>query len=729
MAHRNTNLVFTDQDIEDPEQVKNDSSNKRNTTSEISARHKKAKVLLENVKTYKQVEPNKSSEIMTNSYKKRNFQPIDDEIMTEQLDNAQDVEPDTDVDTDTNDSDKKSDSGSDTDADTDTDYKTDSSSNSSQDSDSDHSSDSSSDSDTNTNSDASLDSDSDPEADPSSKLDVSLESDCISNTSSVFSHKKPISKSISDTSTETESDSDSDSEKNSINISVDDQDQYRDYDYEKKLVHEIDKIFGDDVPVSLEYIINESWFKKLSKNDRREYLEKIKNLINKKNIPSTKEILDLNIPPRTIELLLFERLKLEDHDKMSPEYTMACEEFIRNFKFFSDKKNSELHDKLNSIQEKMFSQNKFTLSLKNRILNSDYDFSVKSVLFDKYLIMSDSDSDEAIKYKNWLETVLSIPTKSKEIKTTLNMSELSTDIMTKLNDKIFGMIEAKEEFLCTFINMISNPNCKYKALGLYGPPGIGKTMIVEILSQVLDLPFEKIALGGVSDANFLEGHGFTYIGSEPGCITKALIKMGCNNGIIYFDEVDKTSKYSKKSEIEHALLHITDFTQNHNFRDKYMPEIPIDLSKIIFIYSMNSVDHMDSALISRIPIIKFNGYDAKEKIIILKKFILPEILSNYLMKNEDVYVSDEVAEHLINSVKEADEIDKKSGVRELKNITNKLVNRINFHKIVSVNGKIPIKVSFEIANFSLPYTLTKKFIDTIISNTYSDKNTFNFMYI
>ncbi|AYV85085.1 MAG: hypothetical protein Satyrvirus3_16 [Satyrvirus sp.] len=505
---------------------------------------------------------------------------------------------------------------------------------------------------------------------------------------------------------------------NETNSDTSDEEIKSNSDEEIKLDEETEKIRDE--------LMSETWFNELSDKKQVYYIEKIRDLMTyKEKIPSTKEIIDLKIDPENIKILLVDRKELDFYDKLDPVYEEACRKFLRKFNNFVDTNNAEKYEKINSMKKKILNQTKFIESMRDRILNSDFDDKIKSIMYEKYITMTISDPETAPKYLTWIETALSIPQQPKKIvidaSIPLNqaISNLMVEMMDKLNKKIYGMDEAKEELLCMVANMIGNPSSKYKAIGLYGPPGIGKTMIAKIMSEVLELPMEQIALGGIVDSNFLEGHSFTYIGSEPGCITKSFIKMKYTNGIIFLDELDKISQTDKGKEIEHSLLHITDFTQNHDFRDKYMPEIPINLSNIIFIYSMNTISGLDSALASRIPVIKFDGYTSREKIDIVKKYIMPEILDNYGIGHGDVIIGPNEIQYLVQIVKEEDELDGKSGVRGLKKALDKIINRINLYKVASTNGKIDVKLSFDIPNFKLPFVIDSSLINKIIKNNSS----------
>jgi ATP-dependent Lon protease len=110
--------------------------------------------------------------------------------------------------------------------------------------------------------------------------------------------------------------------------------------------------------------------------------------------------------------------------------------------------------------------------------------------------------------------------------------------------------------------------------GFVGQPGTGKTYLARHLAKAIGIPFYQISFGGVKDASFFKGHGYTYVGSGPGEISKALISMGSKNGILFLDELDKIRNTPQGTEVASALLHILDYAQNHEFKDTYLSGIP-----------------------------------------------------------------------------------------------------------------------------------------------------------
>lgn len=107
--------------------------------------------------------------------------------------------------------------------------------------------------------------------------------------------------------------------------------------------------------------------------------------------------------------------------------------------------------------------------------------------------------------------------------------------------------------------------------------------------------------------------------------------------LILLDEVDKLAHY--RGDPAAALLEILDPEQNDHFIDHYL-EVPVDLSKAMFICTANYEDKIPQPLLDRMELIRFRSYDAAERAIITKQFLLPKTQSQYNVKNMPVVFED-----------------------------------------------------------------------------------------
>jgi ATP-dependent Lon protease len=303
-----------------------------------------------------------------------------------------------------------------------------------------------------------------------------------------------------------------------------------------------------------------------------------------------------------------------------------------------------------------------TSELENKILNLFPEDStnkkylyIQGLIYQKYkklCDMSPTDS-EYYKLKEWIDTAIKIPFNIKNSEIAKNdISNILLDIKKELDKELYGMDKVKEELLMAINQRFTNPSKSDTNIALVGPPGVGKTRIITILAKILNYPYEHISMGGTNDSSFLAGHSYTYEGARPGKIVTSLQSMKCNNGILFFDEIDKIANTSNGKEVVNQLLHITDFTQNDHFCDKYLPEIPIDLSKIWFIFSLNSIDDIDPILSNRLNYIYVDGYTFEDKIIIVKDYLLPKIYDKYnLCKDKYVFNDNIIKKIIIHSQK------------------------------------------------------------------------------
>jgi hypothetical protein len=213
-------------------------------------------------------------------------------------------------------------------------------------------------------------------------------------------------------------------------------------------------------------------------------------------------------------------------------------------------------------------------------------------------------------------------------------------------------------------------------------------------------PFAFIAMGGSSSGSTLEGHGYTYVNSTWGRIVDILMDTKCMNPIIYIDELDKVSNTENGKEIIGILTHLIDPTQNESFQDKYFTGIDIDISNVLFIFSYNDADLIDRILLDRIHRIKFENLTLDDKMVIVRKYILPDI-NNKMGFDETVIMSDEIIEHIINYYTS------EPGVRKLKEIIFDLFGEINLELLkTKYTTEITIPIMVTVDNIENKY-LTK----------------------
>lgn len=294
-------------------------------------------------------------------------------------------------------------------------------------------------------------------------------------------------------------------------------------------------------------------------------------------------------------------------------------------------------------------------------------------------------------YKRTIQEMHKSKTIANEFKNDLN------GIVDVLDESIYGHETAKNQILKIIGQWMNGEQSGY-CFGFEGSPGVGKTSLAKRgLANCLkdengvSRPFAFIALGGSCNGSTLEGHSYTYVNSTWGRIVDILMDSKCMNPIIYIDELDKVSKTEHGKEIIGILMHLIDTTQNNGFQDKYFSGIDIDLSKALFIFSYNDASQIDSILLDRIHRIKFDNLSLSEKLIISRKYILPEI-NKKMGLDGCVEMADDVISYIIETYT------LESGVRKLKEVMFDLYGEINIELLRCENAdsvKLPIEITIE----------------------------------
>ena len=385
----------------------------------------------------------------------------------------------------------------------------------------------------------------------------------------------------------------------------------------------------------------------------------------------------------------------------SPPEENSIDNQIDQFKALTPEKQNELIEAL----EKRPTTNESGINLMLKILTMKLPSEIKGMILSKYnsLQTLEPSSSEYFKMRNWLDKVISIPFGIyKDIPVRLEdgpgvCSDFMRNAKRYLDDAVFGQDESKLQIMQFISTKISNPDGRGMCLLLVGEPGVGKTSLIKNgIAKALGWPFQFISLGGDSDASTYTGHQLVYESSHCGKIVNSLIASKSMSTVLMFDEIDKISQTPKGEEIQNLLVHLTDPVQNMEFEDKYLAGVPIDLSKVMFVFSANDINKIDKVLLDRLTVITVKGYDLKQKVSIAEQYLLPTTLKEVNL-HERVAISKDILENIIQEYARDEK-----GVRELKRCIEQVVQKINMLRMYN-SPDLP----FHIKDFSLPFTLKK----------------------
>lgn len=377
-------------------------------------------------------------------------------------------------------------------------------------------------------------------------------------------------------------------------------------------------------------------------------------------------------------------------EPMSSEYHLLTQELRGQLKKYKDKSDTtgEKH-----------TYDMTTSELMVRCKELDTSDANKKIIY-SCIEKTQYNGEDSIKYKSWLDTVFKIPfgkySKNTEEGT---LADKLKKIRESMDDNILFMEDAKDKIL----TMI--PNESITAIALNGERGTGKSTIGKVIADALGRPFKMISLGGESDTSTMMGHNMTYIGSKCGSIIDAIIESQCMDPVILIDELDKIeiSSNGNGSSLYGFLTHLVDKATNQRFTgDRYLGNMEIDMSRVMFIFTYNDESVINKILLDRMFKITVEDYTIQQKKVIVTKSLLPIILK----KNEiTVEFTQDALDFILSN--------RGPGLRTIKHILDHIVARVKLLVLLTketYNSVVTLKYNRLFENYKEQHNTEKKVV-------------------
>lgn len=239
---------------------------------------------------------------------------------------------------------------------------------------------------------------------------------------------------------------------------------------------------------------------------------------------------------------------------------------------------------------------------------------------------------------------------------------------TVLDEDHYGIERVKRRILEELAVARLKGDASGTVICFVGPPGVGKTSLGRSIARTLGRTFARISVGGLRDESEIRGHRRTYVGAMPGTLVRAMRDAGSMNPVIMIDEIDKMGA-DVRGDPSSAMLEVLDPAQNHAFRDHYL-DLPLDLSKVLFVCTANVLDTIPRPLLDRMEVISLSGYTDEDKVEIARGHLIPRQMEATGVPGDRVEITDDGLRTVIS------EYTREAGVRGLERRIGGLLRRV-----------------------------------------------------
>lgn len=434
-------------------------------------------------------------------------------------------------------------------------------------------------------------------------------------------------------------------------------------------------IKSDKLDAYIKYLDKE--FIKLLKLSEDSYLEVIKSIEPLENPDSFVDMVaSYSITDEKLKQEILETLNITDRvekvlERIKVEISMAkIQRKLSNkvkSKIAEEQKEFYLREQLKAIQEELGEDDEEKREIdkyQDRIEKAKLPKEVKekaSYELSRLKNMNSSSSEGNV-IKGYLDWILDIPW-SKNTKESIDVVKARK----VLDDEHYGLEDVKDRIIEYLAVKQFSKSQKGPILCLVGPPGVGKTSIARSIAHATNRKYTRMSLGGMRDEAEIRGHRKTYVGAIPGRIVYSMRDAKSMNPLMLLDEIDKINS-DYKGDPSDALLEVLDSEQNKTFRDNYL-ELPMNLSKVMFIATANTLDTIPRPLLDRMEVIEVSGYTYEEKFNIAKDHLMNKIFKELDIPSEKVKFDDAAIRMVIEGYT------RESGVRGLERKLASLIRK------------------------------------------------------
>lgn len=206
-----------------------------------------------------------------------------------------------------------------------------------------------------------------------------------------------------------------------------------------------------------------------------------------------------------------------------------------------------------------------------------------------------------------------------------------------LDEELYGMEKVKQRVIETIIQINRTHTLPAYGLLIVGPAGTGKSQVAYAVAKILKLAWTTLDMSSINDPEQLTGSSRVYANAKPGIIMEAFAQAGESKLVFIINELDKANEGKGNGNPADVLLTLLD---NLGFTDNYM-ECMIPTDGVYPIATANDKSKISAPIMSRFAVIEIPDYTADEKKIIFSKFALPKILKRMSMTNEEVEITED----------------------------------------------------------------------------------------